>query len=161
MKTILLIRHGKAARGEDLRDIDRPLTGAGKKQALEMASVIVDRKAVPDLIVSSPAKRTLETARLMAGVWHDSKLPVLTDSLLYEGSAEAYAEVLAQLPESCACVAMVGHNPTIGYLAALFSKGEVQAFSPCSVAAFRVRSEDWAGCYPALKQFLFLAVPRS
>lgn len=161
MKRILLIRHGKAARGEGLRDMDRPLTGRGKNQALEMASVIAERKDVPDLIISSPAKRALGTARVMADVWHVDETRILTEKLLYEGTPEGYAEVLETLPDGYRCVAVIAHNPTIGYLAELFSTGAIQVFSPCSVAAFRVETTEWAGWYPAVKQLLFLAVPSS
>jgi len=159
MKTILLIRHAEAVSVSGLPDRDRPLTGEGRSQAAEIASLAGRRGLVPELIVVSPAKRAQQTALQMATVWRLHQTSTWKDNLLYDGNIEAYIEVLESLPESYSIVAVIAHNPAIGQLAAQFSAGAVQAFPPCGVAAFLVQTETWADCSTAFRQLIMFAVP--
>lgn len=67
MKTLILIRHAKSdwhsAAGTDF---DRPLNTRGKNVAPLMGQRLVDRGCLPDLLLSSPAKRARQTAKRIA-----------------------------------------------------------------------------------------------
>jgi len=58
MKTIILVRHAKSSwKDPSLDDFDRPLNKRGKRNAPFMGNKLKERKIMPDLILSSPAKR--------------------------------------------------------------------------------------------------------
>src|ERR1700682_5676255 len=80
MKTLFLIRHAKSSWDDTaLPDKDRPLDGAGKRDAPKMGKRLAKRDAQPDLILSSPAMRALTTAKIIAKKL-DYKLEAAADS---------------------------------------------------------------------------------
>ena len=60
---LYLMRHAEAApHGTYARDEDRPLTDEGRSQAREVAKGLQRLKILPDVIVSSPYVRAVQTA---------------------------------------------------------------------------------------------------
>ena len=66
MKQIVFLRHGQA--GMAAEDSARPLTPAGKEQAIESALRLKQGGFRPDIIISSPYKRAMETAEIAKNV---------------------------------------------------------------------------------------------
>jgi phosphohistidine phosphatase len=64
---LTLIRHGTAVDG-GARDADRTLTVAGRDEVRRAAVAFAKTEPVPDLIVSSPYVRAVQTAELVAAV---------------------------------------------------------------------------------------------
>lgn len=69
MKKLILLRHAKSSwKDLSINDIERPLNHRGKRDAPIMAERFLNRNIVIDLIISSNAKRTLDTAKEFANV---------------------------------------------------------------------------------------------
>ena len=66
MKKIYFIRHAKSLRDGITPDFNRVLAPRGKSDAKMMAARLKARGIKPDLIISSSAKRTRKTAKIMA-----------------------------------------------------------------------------------------------
>jgi len=67
MKTLYLIRHAKSSWDDmNLKDFDRPLNDRGKNDAQEMGKRLKERGIFPDVILSSPDIRALETSKMIA-----------------------------------------------------------------------------------------------
>lgn len=66
MTTVYLVRHGKAAAAFD-EDHDPPLDKTGTRQALAMADILGPKGPLP--LISSPMRRTRETASALENVW--------------------------------------------------------------------------------------------
>jgi phosphohistidine phosphatase len=67
MKTLFLIRHAKSSWDDTaLPDKDRPLDDRGKRDAPKVGKRLAKRDVKPDLILSSPARRALTTAQIIA-----------------------------------------------------------------------------------------------
>ena len=67
MKTLYIVRHAKSSWDNlSIDDFDRPLNKKGLKDAPKMAKHFADTYQRPDLIISSPARRALETAENFA-----------------------------------------------------------------------------------------------
>jgi hypothetical protein len=67
MKTLFLVRHAKSSwEYTALPDKDRPLNDRGKRDAPKMGKRLAKRDVKPDLILSSPARRALTTAEIIA-----------------------------------------------------------------------------------------------
>jgi phosphohistidine phosphatase len=114
-----LIRHGVAEeRGPGYPDDSRrPLTSEGKARLVEIGAGLVALGVDLDEILTSPFVRTRQTADILAQAW--SKPPRVTDvEALAVGSRTG--TVLAALASGAERphVAIVGHMPGIGVLAA-------------------------------------------
>ena len=61
MKKLTIIRHAKSDWSFDVPDMDRPISKRGKNDAQVMAELIDTINCFPQIIYSSPSKRTVET----------------------------------------------------------------------------------------------------
>ena len=111
MKTLLLLRHAKSDwSNPQVADHDRPLNKRGKRDAPRMGRLLQDENLLPDLILTSTAKRTRQTVQAMveAGSYTGK---VKARQALYLTGPEAYIEVLRGVPDKYRRVMVVGHNP--------------------------------------------------
>ncbi len=113
MRQLLLMRHAKAAAAAD--DPARPLNPAGRFAALAMRSVMRDLRLVPDLVLVSPSRRTLETLEALEP-WDDTPLIEPLDSL-YLATAPRLLAILNEVAETVRSVLLIGHNPGLAELA--------------------------------------------
>ena len=66
-RTLLLVRHAKSSWDDvALPDKERPLADRGKRDAPMMGKRLAKRQVKPDLILTSPARRALSTAEIIA-----------------------------------------------------------------------------------------------
>ena len=67
MKSILyLLRHAKSSwRDLAIDDFDRPLNNRGLKDAPLMGQMLSKKNIIVDTVISSPAKRAIDTARII------------------------------------------------------------------------------------------------
>jgi phosphohistidine phosphatase len=145
MKTIILMRHAKAEHGNfEISDFDRKLTEKGKSDADFAAKTLMKKVKKIDLIVTSSAKRTLKTAKIIAENFDIDKNKIQSINEIYEASSDAYVHVLRSLnDEKVKTVIIVGHNPTIGAMAAILSGNEIIEFKPSSFAVFNLSIDTW------------------
>jgi phosphohistidine phosphatase len=160
MKTILLLRHGHSAADERLPDLERPLSAQGRRDVRRLGGLLRRLGLKPDLVVSSTARRALETAELAAaGCGYAGKLRA--EHRLYEEGTEGYLRVLGGLPARSRCVLLVGHNPAIRQAAAalLGCPPEGLRFVPAALACLEAPAENWAALRPGSFAILWLASP--
>lgn len=126
---LYLIRHGLAAeRGSDYPDDSkRPLTSAGISAMRKEARALVDLDVTFDVIISSPLVRARQTADVLAQGLPAKPAIVLTDSLSPAGSQASFFQELSRHMRK-ANIAIVGHEPNLGELAArlLGAKGTIE-----------------------------------
>ncbi len=113
MKTVLILRHAKSSwNAPELFDYDRPLNKRGKRAAPRMGYHLREQGLIPDLILSSSAKRARKTAAKVAKACGYDGKPELLDAF-YLAPPGVYFETLQALPDTYQCVMVVGHNPTM------------------------------------------------
>lgn len=113
MKTLLLLRHAKSSRSDStLADHDRPLNKRGSRAAPRMGQLLRERDLLPDRVLSSSAKRALDTAQAVIQASRSS-VPLEVHRDLYLSSPNEYAEVLRHLPDRVERALVVGHNPDL------------------------------------------------
>ncbi len=112
---LLLWRHAEAEDGPP--DAERALTKKGLKQARQVAQWLMPRLPKDCLILASPAKRAQQTAEAL-------DLPYTTERRI--GTSADVADIIAaaQWPERQGTVIVVGHQPTLGQVAAWLLSGE-------------------------------------
>ena len=114
MKRLLLLRHATAAaQGSQPGDRQRPLTPGGRAEAARLLPWLRQRNLQADLVLCSPALRTVETWEAIETSAPDAT--VLHDDRLYLGSPSDYWRAVAEADGQT--VLLVGHNPTCAAIA--------------------------------------------
>ena len=119
MLELYLIRHGAAAeRGKDWPDDSkRPLTPEGIARLRKEARGLTALGVAFDQIVTSPLVRTRQTAEVFAAELKGAPPIATSDALAPAGSIAAVEQEIARHVRK-ARVALVGHEPNLGELAA-------------------------------------------
>ena len=116
---LYVIRHGLAAeRGNDFPDDNkRPLTARGISRLKAEAKALAKLGVSFDQILTSPLVRTRQTADVLAESMNPKPHVANTDALAPEGSVAAVLDELGKYTRRKR-IALVGHEPGIGELAA-------------------------------------------
>jgi len=144
---LYLIRHADAeplSPGGPSSDAERPLSADGLKQTQVLADSLQKRGIRPELIVSSPLLRARQTAEGLLRGWSASGPEVCTcEHLEPGGRRRKLVRFLRQTGKNA--VALVGHEPDLGELAAWLvgSKKAQIAFAKAAVAF--ISFDDVAG----------------
>jgi len=119
MLELYLIRHGVAAeRGEDWPDDSkRPLTSDGIAKLRKEARGLAALDVAIEQIVCSPLVRTRQTADVIAETLRSKPGVVTSDALAPAGTPAAVIQELSKYVRK-GSVALVGHEPNLGELAA-------------------------------------------
>ncbi len=112
---LLLWRHADAEDG--MPDSGRALSKKGLKQARQVALWLKPRLPDGCLIIASPAKRAQQTAAAL-------ELPYDTDQRIGVHASVADIMAAAGWPRHKGAVLVVGHQPTLGRVAASLITGE-------------------------------------
>jgi phosphohistidine phosphatase len=128
MRRLLLLRHSKTERPEPgERDRDRKLMPRGRADAPTIGAYMARHRLIPDLVLVSPAQRTMETWALVAAAF-SKPLPVVKQDRIYNASTETLAALIRETDDDATALLVVGHNPGLHDLAAeLIGSGNVEA----------------------------------
>jgi phosphohistidine phosphatase len=146
-RIVILMRHAQAAMPEPgMKDFDRPLTAHGASEAVSAAKLLLVSGHMPELIIASSSRRTIETVNHVKTVIGDS-IPIETDMSLYSGDARFYLDAI--LSATAACIMIVGHNPmteqVVLELAAVSGQTPRElrvGFATASIAIFEIEVEN-------------------
>jgi len=138
---LYILRHASAgvSRLNPIVDNKRPLDKEGKRHCLQLAHILNAMKLQFDFIVSSPLKRSLQTASLV-GTETGYETAILTSTALAPDASFAQFEKLLHECRNYENLLVVGHNPNINsFLGCLL----VAAGSPAG-ASVRLRKGSLA-----------------
>lgn len=135
-----LLRHARASWSLGAPDAERPLTPEGERDARRMGDWMAREGLVPDRVVSSPATRCLQTARLAV----PEQEPVL-DERIYEATLRDLFHVLGDASAHAERVLLVGHNPGLESLLRALASGlppptAGALMEPCTLARLEVEA---------------------
>jgi phosphohistidine phosphatase len=110
------MRHAKSAWDDpNLPDHARPLNARGRAAAHAMRGAMRGLGLVPDVVLVSSARRTLQTLAALEP-WEDTPLVEPLDSLYLAPPSEMF-RVLNGMAETVRSVLLLGHNPGLHELA--------------------------------------------
>jgi phosphohistidine phosphatase len=146
-RELWLLRHAKAKRGELIEDFDRALKKSGKQDALTLGEWLKQQLLIPDLIISSPAKRAISTAnKVVKAIGVD--FVITEDVRLYAQGFERLKTVLAEVPADAQRVLLVGHNPELEdlliHLVGLSAISDRNKLLPTCAFARLDMPDDWS-----------------
>jgi phosphohistidine phosphatase len=143
MKSLLILRHAKSSWKDDsLPDHERPLNKRGRQDALLAGRLMREEGLLPDLILSSTAKRARSTVDLVVEEsGYGGSIEYSRE--LYAAGPEAYIVSLAKLPEKYDLVMVVGHNPGLEQLLEDLTD-ECETLPTAALAQVTIPIESWS-----------------
>ncbi|NAZ35869.1 histidine phosphatase family protein [Rubellimicrobium sp. CFH 75288] len=160
---LVLIRHAKSDWGDPtLPDHARPLNRRGRRDAPRMGVWIAAQGAVPARVLCSDAVRTRETLALMLPAWSPAP-EVEHRAALYHATPEAMVSLL-EAEATASPLALVGHNPGLGQLAARLARrapdhARWHDYPTCAVAVLDFAMADWSALRDGQGRVHAFAVP--
>jgi phosphohistidine phosphatase len=136
MLRLTLIRHGNAEwKDASIEDFDRPLNKRGTAEAESIAKVLLENDLVPDLLLSSTAKRTQQTAEILGRVMELQPPRLKLAEQLYLARAEVILTLAQSTGSKVQHLGVVGHNPGISELARLLASEDTPIAELSTAAA--------------------------
>jgi len=159
MSILILMRHAKAVRETEApSDRARDLTERGRRDAATAAAEIADAGYAPTTIVTSPAARTLATARIVRDALAHAPALVIAEPLYLSAPTVIWSEIRDDLTDGGMIV--VGHNPGMHALVAdwidrardrsALARTFMEGFPTAAWAAFEVRDGMFEALAPKL-----------
>ena len=136
---LILWRHAEAFEMREVQsDLNRALTPKGERQAERMAAWLNRHLPSTARVLVSPARRTQQTAQAL-----NRKFKTV-DALAPDGTVDALLHA-ARWPDSREPVLVVGHQPTLGLVAAYLTSGQPQAWAVKKGAVWWLRAREREG----------------
>jgi len=113
-KTIVIMRHG------EYNNEDMSLSENGREEVEATAKKLIAEKLIPQIILYSPVKRTLETAQQLQELFNrlaDVEIELVENNNLHEHAGFKTTSVLSEdLDDKLSIVMTVTHSPNIMFL---------------------------------------------
>jgi phosphohistidine phosphatase len=103
---------------------------------------LVERNEKIDLFVSSPAKRAITTAQMMAREYGYPDQEIKAADRLYLPSVSDFLQSVSELDESFSSVILFAHNPGITRIVEYLSGTDIGNMPTCGIAKIRFESAD-------------------
>ncbi|HSG05999.1 MAG TPA: histidine phosphatase family protein [Nitrospiria bacterium] len=162
MKSIILVRHAKSSwKDATLKDFDRPLNKRGKRDAPWMGEKLKERNILPDLILSSPAKRARKTATVIAKAIGYPVRKIRYEDRMYHSGARDLLEMVRSLDDRQETVMLFGHNPDFSdFTDMLLEESPGYNIPTTGVYCIRFRVDAWRKIREGTGETVFLDYPK-
>jgi len=144
VKNLYLIRHAQAEEhNPHKKDVERHLTSKGYQDASKIGLWFKEKGVIPDLVLLSHSQRTIETMERL-----NEQLGIDTDHIessedIYEASARILLKAITEIPAEMRSVFIIGHNPSISYLAEYITGAEIGNVQTAGIAHIQVPFTSW------------------
>jgi phosphohistidine phosphatase len=143
-KDLYLLRHAEASeRQSSQSDRERMLSSTGLQNATRMGIFLQSGGFGPDIILCSAAERTYQTATLVAEQLKYDTSKIHRNPEIYEASTRTLLQVINQLKPAWNKVLLVGHNPSLTYLAEYLTGAEIGHVTTCGLVHLRFSTDNW------------------
>jgi phosphohistidine phosphatase len=145
-KNLFLIRHAHAESNNEIRDFDRKLTPQGLLDATEMSRRMLQHthhSVTPEFILSSPATRAMNTAKLFAENLSIPFNKIQPENTIYEASMNTLLSLINHLNNKYATVALFGHNPGISDLLNYLSSDFFGTIPTAGIVQLKFEIKNW------------------
>jgi phosphohistidine phosphatase len=122
VRQIAVMRHGKAE-PSGRTDFERELAQRGHGDSSDTGAWLARQGFRPDLALVSAARRAIGTWESVASGGGFEVEPSLSH-VLYGAGPDTALDLLRESPDDVFRIIVVGHNPTMAYLASLLDDGE-------------------------------------
>lgn len=145
MKTLITIRHGKSSWAyPDLDDFYRPLKPRGINDAFAIGEELQRLDIFPDLILSSPAIRAMNTAIIIARKLDFPLQRIRANESIYEASTYHLLNLISNIEDSNDTLMIFGHNPSFTSLVNQLQTEPLYNLPTCGVVSIELPISSWA-----------------
>ena len=164
-RTLILLRHGKSDWSTGEIDFERPLKKRGRQASVLVGKWLSSTDQVPDFVVSSPAKRAMQTAEIACEAMSPRNIKIFKRKHIYLATPEELLYVLEECPSEAGRVMLVGHNPGLEELLYYLIDGQMKIpddgkIMPTATLAVMTMPDNWSQLQNGSAQLETLIRPR-
>lgn len=161
MKRLVMVRHAKSVPYGYDDDFNRDLRDRGKNDAKLVSTELKKRDVIPDMMVSSPAKRAMKTARIFAENLGVEKNQIREVEEIYEGlTTSEFLELVKELPDEVETAFFFGHNPGFYYFVNNLLRSFKGEMPTTSTVAIDFDVQAWREVEARTGEFVFQLIPK-
>lgn len=161
MRSLYLVRHAKSSWDiPGLSDLERPLNKRGKHDAPMMGKLLKNMGEIPDLIITSPAKRANSTAKRIATEIDYNEKGITINDLLYMADIENFIEVIKDVNEKFKKIMIFSHNYGITDFANYISTSDIENIPTCGVVKIDFKFDSWNKIKKEKGKLVFFEYPK-
>tara|TARA_Y100001935_G_scaffold188464_1_gene156823 strand:+ start:290 stop:805 length:516 start_codon:yes stop_codon:yes gene_type:complete len=160
MLSLIIFRHAKSDWNTDsIGDHDRPLTQRGERAARTMGNFLSAIGKIPDLALTSPAKRAYDTLDLASrqGSWGCS---IMTKPEIYENDIDHVIKLLHSFRKDPKSLLITGHEPTCSQIVSFFTGGSKIYFPTGTMAKIDFDLDSWVDIESGNGELRWLMPPK-
>jgi phosphohistidine phosphatase len=149
------MRHADARwKDSALSDLERPLNRRGTNAAESMARRLLELELIPDLVLVSPARRTQQTAEIVARALALPARRVRGEENLYLASAPDLLKIAQRTGPRVMHLLVVAHNPGVSELVQiLVPQSDSTGLTTAGLCSISFECSDWPGiCAAAVRE---------
>jgi len=160
MKNVYLIRHAKSDWNDESKsDFDRGLNKRGQKAIFTMANALNEKKIMPDLILSSSAKRAKLTAKGLAKeIGYSGEIKYI--DALYMAEPETVHALIQELNDTYNNLFIVGHNPETTELSNTMTDAYIDNVPTLGIVALELPVDHWTHVNIGEAKLTFFIYPK-
>jgi phosphohistidine phosphatase len=150
MKRLTLIRHANADwKDANVPDFERPLNKRGQSEAEAVGKQLFDQELMPDLLLVSAARRTQQTADIIARKLDLAQRRIKAHEGLYLATIDDILAVVRATGPNVDHLAIVGHNPGISEVAKHLAPAVITAdLTTGAACTLTFTASSWAEINP-------------
>ena len=161
VKDVCFVRHAKSSWDQPgVDDYNRPLDSRGLRDAPMMAKKMREMNLVPDLIITSGAKRARSTADFFRKEFDLGPEKFIVNDKLYEATPEDVYSVISAAPETARFIYIFGHNPTLTWVANSISGVHIDNVPTTGVVHVQTMVSSWKKFKPQHAGFISFHYPK-
>ena len=144
MKKVVIVRHAKAVPYGYDDDFTRDLTDRGVNDAIKIGNELKRMGISPGLMISSPANRAIQTARLFAESLGFNINDIVEKEEIYHGfTTSEFLRLMHGLSEEVQTAFFFGHNPAFHYYVNNLLERFYDDMPTCSTVAIDFNVDSW------------------
>jgi len=161
MKTLILVRHAKSSWNEPgLSDFNRPLNERGKRDAPRMGKRFKEKALTPDRLISSSAKRALDTCTLIASAIEFPERNIIANKNLYHANEDQILSIVHDLIEPDDVIMLFGHNPGFTDFTNRLMNIHIDNIPTCGIIGCTLPVDKWSDIKWGSGKMIFFDFPK-
>lgn len=155
------MRHAKSSWDTPgLNDSERPLNSRGKKNAPFMGKLLKGKNEIPDLIISSPAKRAYSTAKRIAEEVSYPGKKIFKEEKLYMADTGEFLSVIGNTLQNINKLMLISHNSGITRFANFISGENLDNIPTAGIVRIDFDMDSWNQITETKGKIIFFEYPK-
>lgn len=155
------MRHAKSSWDTPgLNDSERPLNNRGKKNAPFMGKLLKGKNEIPDLIISSPAKRAYSTAKRIAEEVSYPVKKIFKEEKLYMADTGEFLSVIGNTLQNINKLMLISHNSGITRFANFISGENLDNIPTAGIVRIDFDMDSWSQITETKGKMIFFEYPK-